>query len=72
MEKKRDKNNNIKKVDVNGKVKVIYCNPSNKRVEYVRANSQYIKLIDYKKMQKKTKKYRGGGWHSDTMMIFMK
>jgi hypothetical protein len=23
-------------------------------------------------MQKKTKKYRGGGWHSDTMMIFMK
>ncbi len=60
MEKKRDKNNNVKKVDINGKVKVIYCNPSNKRVEYVRANGRYMKLVDYKKMQRKSKKYRGG------------
>ncbi len=65
MEKKRDKNNKIKKVDINGKVKVIYCNPLNKRVDYVRANGHYIKLVDYKKMQKKSNKYRrGGGQHS--------
>ena len=61
MEKKRDKNNNVKKIDINGKVKVIYCQPSNKRVDYVRANGRYMKLVDYKKMQKKSKKYRGGG-----------
>ena len=65
MEKKRDKNNKIKKVDINGKVKVIYCNPLNKRVDYVRANGHYIKLVDYKKMQRKSKKYRGVGKGND-------
>jgi hypothetical protein len=34
MEKKRGKDNEIKKITIAGKSKVIYCLPTNRRIEY--------------------------------------
>lgn len=61
MDKKRDKNNQIKKEIVNGKSKIIYCYANNRRIEYVKHNKAFVKLSEYKKQMKTKKSKTNGG-----------
>lgn len=56
-----DKNKKTKKITINNKTKIIYCSSTNKRVEYVKHNIEYIKLSVFKKILKKN-----GGMYGST------
>lgn len=71
METKKDRNGKVKKVLVNGKSKILYCSPSNRRLDYVKHNKKYVKLTNYKK-QMMNKIKRGGVDTNETYNIVVK
>lgn len=68
MEKKKDKYGNVKKVVVNGRLRLVYVDA--KRTEYIRHNNQYVKLSKIKKKSiKKSSSGSSGGSMSDLINL---